>query len=1084
MSNEGQPSALGFRLASTSKMMPISDAQREIWIAIQQMPVGRPSYNMTEAVHLRGRLDPAALAKALGSVAARHSALRTTFVAQGEAVYQSVATQSPPEAFPLPIEDACGITGRNAERRLYQRCQEEARQPFDLRSGPLYRARLLKRGPTDHILIRTAHHLVTDGWSVGLINAELSALYAAHRAGLSGAKQMRTLVDRPVDYSDVSTTQEGPEYAARRDRQLEYWRRELAGVSPILELPVDRTMSEPRELNGASVPFTISSKLGAALRALASKERVTPHVVLMSAFGLLLGRHASQSGFCIGVPASVRNRLEWESIVGLFVNTLAMRCELDWRASCRQLLRETQNRTLTASSHRDLPMSVLTQALKPKRQPGRGPLVQVAFQLRPRTQPLELDGLQVTALRMAPAASTLDVSMWLSEQRSSAMLVGAVEYATDWFDRQTMVRLTGHYLAILEGMVNSPDRRLSAVPLLSADERRTVVRGVNATRTSDPVSTCVHDLISEQARAAPGAIALQLDDHAMTYRQLDEQANRLSRELIARGVGPESLVGLLVDRDVGFVLGVLGILKAGGAFVPIDAHSPPARVRQMLALSGVALVVTTESMCNRVDSSITAVVIRTNPATACDDAGAAPAARARLENLAYVIFTSGSTGEPKGVAVSHASLANLVHAQRRAFGITNGSNVLQFASISFDASVSELFVTLCAGATLRLAPNATRAGVDELFALLATASHATLPPALLLGLPREYVSKCLPAVDTLILAGEVVPVSLVSDCAPRVGRLLNAYGPTETTVCATISGPLKRGKRRPPIGRPIANTQAYVLDELMQLQPVGVLGELYVGGRGIARGYLGRPALTAERFVPDSFGAAAGKRLYRTGDMARLLASGEFEFRGRVDQQVKIRGVRIEPGEVENALRSYPGVRESAVVARDDGAGGQRLVAYITAAEAGSRLSEPDVRRFLRARLPDYMVPSAIVELDALPRGATGKCDLVSLPDPPGPVAQQEYVAPRSAQESALASLWSTVLGIERVGIHDDFFDLGGHSLQAMRILARLKERHQLELSLSDFFECRTVSECAARAVSSTSGGSIPVAIAHGRRNP
>ncbi|HEY0737636.1 MAG TPA: amino acid adenylation domain-containing protein, partial [Herpetosiphonaceae bacterium] len=856
------------------------------------------------------------------------------------------------------------------------------------------------------------------------------------------------------------------------------WRQHLADL-PALQLPTDHPRPANPTHQGAIHEFALPPALHARLAALSQQEGATLFMTLLTAFQMLLVRYCNQTDIVVGTAVANRTRAETEELIGFFVNQLVLRADLSGNPLFREALKRVREVCLSAYAHQDLPFEELVKALNPERRINQAPLFQVEIIYENTAMPtLALPGLAAQSLGDQLPMARFDLV--LAFQEDAHRLSGTLVYSTELFEAATMTRLLGHYLTLLEGIADNPDRRLADLPLLTAAERRQLLVDWNATKTDLPPAQCAHQLFAAQALRTPDAIALVMDDHQVTYQTLDARANQLAHHLRSLGVGPEVRVGLCVERSLDLIVGLLGIMKAGGAYVPLDPAYPQERLAFMLADSQVPLVLTQEHLLAGLPASQARYVcfdqieeqIAQEPATP-------PADMLYADNLAYVIYTSGSTGRPKGVLVTHRGLGNLVAAQVRAFDIRPDSRVLQFASISFDASVSEVLTALLTGATLVLATRDDLLPGTALLRLLReqAISVVTLPPSALAVLTDEAV----PALRTLVVAGESCSPALAERWAAG-RRFVNAYGPTEATVCATVAEAYTGGQHL-TIGHPISNTQIYLLDQHLQPAPIGVPGEIYIAGVSLARGYLSRPDLTAERFIPSPFADMPGARLYRSGDWARYRADGNLEFLGRRDDQVKLRGFRIELGEVEAVLEQHAAVREAVVVVREDAPGDQRLVAYVVAenleprtqnlepntSQAGSLLdskflvlSSAELRQHLGSRLPSYMVPSTIVILEALPLTAHGKVDRRALPAPEITSAPADtFVAPRTPVEELLAESWAGVLRLHRVGIHDNFFDMGGHSLLATQVISRVRDLFQVELTLRSFLETPTIAKIA-----------------------
>jgi amino acid adenylation domain-containing protein/natural product biosynthesis luciferase-like monooxygenase protein len=1024
--------------------LPLSFAQERLWFLDQLQP-NIAAYNEISVLRIHGVLNPLVLEAALGEVVRRHESLRTRFEVVDGSPVQVIEQVGELRLEPV---DLSGLPTEEQAAEVRRLIREEALRPFNLAVGPLIRVSLLKLGTEEHVAVVVIHHIVTDGWSRELLLREVGALYAALVEG-----RPLPLPELPIQYADYALWQREWLQGEVLERQLAYWKKQLSGAPAALDLPTDRARPAVPSFKGASVSFVLSKELTEGLIALGRREDATLFMVLLAVLKVVLFRWSGQADVVVGSPIAGRLHWQTERLIGVFVNTLALRTDLSGDPKFRELLRRVKEVALGAYAHQDLPFEKLVEELQPVRAMSRQPIFQVM--LVAQNQNMPTDGLRLPGLVLSPmggmtATSKFDLTLIISETRAG--LHGTFEYSTDLFDESTIARLIDHFKTLLERVVTDPDRRLSELPLLREGERRRLLKEWNDTAVEYPRDKCLHELFAEQAERTPDTVAVVFEDQQLSYGELDQRSNQVAHHLRGLGMGAEVVVGLCVERSLEMVVGLLAILKAGGAYLPLDPSYPPERLAYMLADARAPIVVAQGALLEQVPPPATQVVrldaeweeIARQPVSA-------PASEAGPDTLAYVIYTSGSTGKPKGVMVEHRGLTNLAQAQASGFGVRSGSRVLQFARLSFDASISEIAMTL-GGATLCLSPAPSLWSGSDLAQIFIAhrISVATLPPSVLLVLSDQEI----PSLQTLIVAGEPCPVELGSHWAPRC-RFINAYGPTETTVCATFAEYCE-GSDRLPIGRPISNTQVYVLDGELEPLPVGVLGELYIGGTGLARGYLGRTDLTAERFVPSPFGH--GDRLYRTGDVVRYLADGNLEFVGRIDHQVKIRGFRIELGEIEAALSAHPSVRQAVVVAREDAPGEKRLVAYVVRnQESGATVEPNELGAHLKRSLPDYMVPSAFVVLEGLPLTPNGKVDRRSLPAPEGRPDVAQYVAPRTLTEEVLAGIWCEVLKVDKVGVNDNFFDLGGHSLLLQQLHRKLTIALDRDFSLMSLFHHPTI---------------------------
>jgi amino acid adenylation domain-containing protein len=1071
--------------------LALSFAQERLWF-LEQLEPDTAAYNIVTGLRLTGSLDVAALAASLAEIRRRHEVLRTIFRAADGRPRQVVL---PAAALAVPVVDLAGLAPAAASRQLERHLAAEGHLGFDLERGPLVRCRLFRLGAGEHALVLSLHHIVCDGWSLGVVLRELAALYAARLE-----RRPAVMPALPVQYADFAHWQRQLLQGEVLETQLSYWRRALAGV-PTLRLPTDRRRPAMQTTAGSSRSRTLPAALAQQLQSLAAGGGATLFGVLLTGFEILLQRYAAQDDFAVGTFIAGRNRAEIEGLVGFFINNLALRVDLGGDPRVEELLGRAMEVLLGAYAHQDLPFERLLAELEPQRDLSRTPLFQVMLVLQNMPLPdLALPGLTLGLLPLATRRSNFDLTLWMYETGDG--LRATFHFNTDLFAPATVERMLEHLAAILGQAAARPAARISAIDLLGEAERRQLLGWSGGTPAPSAPSAappaCVHELFAARAAAAPAVMAVMAGGESLTYGDLDRRAAALAGRLAAAGVGAETRVGLLLDRSPDMIVGLLGVLKAGGCYVPLDPTYPPERLHLMLADSGAQVVVTRRTAVEALDLRHLRQVLADDADDADDADGAgedaaspasppqarqpspaAPASAARpasSRDLAYLIYTSGSTGRPKGVGVEHRSLASYAGAAADAFALAPGDRVLQFASLSVDTAAEEIFPCLARGATLVLRTPEMLASTR---AFLAACGEMGIT---VLDLPTVYWSHSVmtmaaegldlpPSVRLVILGGERVLPERLAAWRQRVGpgvRLLNTYGPTETTIVATswdLAAESPAAGAEVPVGRPVAGARAYVVDALLRLQPPGLPGELCIGGTGVARGYLGRPDLTAERFVPDAFGAAPGERLYRSGDLARHRADGALEFLGRIDRQLKVRGFRVEPEEIEAALVAHPAVREAVVELRPTSPtaapGEARLVAWVSAAPPGAAPGE--LRELLRQSLPEHMVPSAFLVLEDLPRLPNGKVDRRALPAPDAGRGEAEptYVAPRTPGEEVLAGIWAEVLAVERVGVFDNFFDLGGHSLLATQLIARVRRAVEVDVPLRKLFEAPTVAALA-----------------------
>jgi len=1045
--------------------VPLSFSQERLWFLDRLRP-GSPAYNLPFAILLRGALNPAALEAALGEVVRRHEVLRTVFREVGRQPRQIVL---PHRRRALPVVDLSSLPApvrAAAARRL---ASEEGQRPFDLEQGPLLRGALLRLGPEEVGLLLNMHHIVSDGWSLDVLTREIGVLYEAARAGGPSP-----LAELPIQYGDFAVWQRGWLQGEVLDRQLGYWRERLAEV-PALDLPTDRPRPAARSFRGATGILDIEPAATKALQDLARQHDATLFMVLLAALQALLGRYTGQEDVVIGSPIAGRARAEVEALIGFFVNSLALRGDLAGDPPFAELVARARRSALEAYAHQDLPFERLVEELRPERRLSHNPLFQVMLAAQNAAErAVELAGLTLSPVELDFPVTRFDLEVLLTEIDGGLTI--RLTYSTELFDPATIVRLKQHVDALSRAVVADPSRRLSEIPLLAGPERHQLLVEWNDTAAELPREDLA-SLFAEQARLRPVAVAVSSGEGDLTYTELDRRADRLARRLAAAGVGSETRVALLARRSPALIVGILGILKAGGVYVPLDPSYPAERLAWMVADSGSRLLLSDPELLAMSEGlgALQVLELSADPGDAegPDPVGPLP------DGLAYVMYTSGSTGRPKGVSVTHRNVVRLARAS--GFADLGPDQVfLQLAPISFDASTLEIWAPLLNGGRLAMLPSRVPT-LEELGAAISRFGVTSL--WLTAGLFQQMVDgrlEDLRPLRQLLAGGDVLSpphVRRALSGLPGV-TLINGYGPTEVTTF-TCCFPMTDAGQVPatvPIGRPIGNTRVYVLSADLRPVPFGAWGELCAGGEGVSRGYLGSPGLTAERFVPDSFAAPdrGGSRLYRTGDVVRFLPDGRTEFRGRRDGQIKLRGFRIELGEIESALARHPEVGEVVVTAHDPGgAAGRRLVAYLVprGAEAGEQAADrerrlaPELRRFLASVLPEYMLPSAFVLLDALPLTANGKVDRAALPEPGRPLGAETWIAPATPLEELLAKVAAEVLGVERVGMGDNFFDLGGHSLLATQFVSRLTQDHGIEATLQMVFDAESLADLSDRLV-------------------
>ncbi len=1029
---------------------PLSFAQQRLWF-LQQFDPESHLYNIHLPLRIEGELDVAALEQGLNEVVRRHEALRTTFRQTGSGPMQFIGA-------PFRVELA--LIDVSSDNEVDEWIRKESHFIFDLSRGPLFRARLLRLSVNEHVLLLTMHHIVSDGWSMGVLLRELCALYADAKS--KGPVPLPAL---PIQYADFAVWQQQELQGALLAGHLSYWKEQLAGAPAVLELPTDRPRPPSRSFRGAGISFAVSAELTDKLHALSQREGATFFMTLLAALNVLLYRYTHQEDIAVGTPIAQRNHAEVEQLIGFFVNTLVMRTRCCGKLTFRELLRKVKEQSLSAYAHQDVPLEKLVEELHPERSLSYSPLFQVMFDLQNApAQPMHLEHLRLTALSFEPGTSKFDLTLTLNETANG--LEGALEYSTDLFDEATVRQMVESFKTLLHAITVNADEKIQSLSVLAEAERRKLLTEWNATSQPYATDALIHQLFERQAEVAPEKPALACGDAILSYCELNARANQLARYLRRCGVGPEALVGISMQRSAETVLAILAALKAGGTYLPLDPSYPAERLAFMIDDAKPAVVITNSALAQRLPQSLPRVIYVDREE---DSIGRESVENLSIEispgNAAYAIYTSGSSGRPKGVVVSHANLLHSTSARLSYYRETVCAFLL-LSSFSFDSSVAGLFWTLCQGGKLVIPEESDHQDPAYLLDLCErhAVSHLLCLPALY-RLLLEQANSRLASLKTAIVAGEKCPVELVHNHYAALAGvpLFNEYGPTEAAVWSSVYECRPGADRENlPIGRPIANTRIYLLDSGLQPVPPGVAGELYIGGGGVTRGYLNHPELTAERFIPDPFSGERGARLYRTGDLARYLATGDLEFLGRKDFQIKLRGRRIELTEIEAALAEHPSVQQAAVLMREDAQRNGQLIAHI-AQRAGMEAGGRELRDYLKTRLPEYMLPAGFVMLDSLPLTPSGKIDrrALELHAPARPQSPCEYRAPQTALEKVVAGIFSEVLGAARVGACDNFFELGGHSLLGTQVVSRIREVFQIQMPLRRIFEEPTVSGLA-----------------------
>jgi amino acid adenylation domain-containing protein len=1038
---------------------PLSFAQQRLWF-LDQLAPGSPVYNIPEAIRLVGALSLPALENSFAEILRRHQALRTTFQSTNGQPVQVVTSDY---RFSLALCDLSHLGEAARQEEIQRLAVAEARKPFDLTRDLMLRASLVRLAPEEHVLFITMHHIASDAWSIGILYGELATLYRAFLEGKNPAEAGGLLPELPIQYPDYATWQRQWLDGQVLEEQLTYWKNQLAGAPDLLELPIDKPRPAVQSFRGGARSMLLPRELARDLKALSRREGVTLFMLLLGAFKVLLSRYSRQQDILVGSPIAGRTQVETEGLIGFFINTLILRTDLSGNPTFKQLLQKIRKITLDAYAHQDLPLEKLVMELKPERSSSHTPLFQVVFVLQSApSHPPELTNLSATYLEVDTETAKFDLILSITDTPQG--LKTGFEYNVDLFEESTIARMLEHFRTLLEGIAAAPEQRISQLPLLPAPERRLLLEEWNEAKADYPREKTIHQLFDEQAARTPNAVAILDGQEQTTYAQLAARANQLAHHLQSLGVAPDTGIGVYLERSTDLVVALLAILKAGGAYVPLDRSYPRERLSFMIQDAGLGIIITQGSLQSPLPEFQGTLVrldqdqpqIGKLPATS-------PLSATQASQLAYIIYTSGSTGKPKGTCIPHRGVTRLVINAN--YARLDSTDVLaQISNVSFDAATWEIWGALLNGARLVILSKDTflspKAFGDAIRAKGITGMFLT--SALFNQMAREN-PEGLNNLRHLIFGGEIADPKSVQEVLAKAPatRLVNAYGPTETTtfaLCHQIHA--SDGSRSVPIGKPISNTEIYVLDQNQQPVPLGVPGELHIGGDGLARGYLNRPELTAEKFIPHPFKAHGDARLYKTGDLVRFLPSGDLDFISRIDFQVKIRGFRVELGEIENVLTQHPAVKQCIVIARADGpALDKRLVAYCVIDHAKiSSISA--LREHLLDKLPDYMVPAFFVRLEELPLTPNGKVNRAALPAPETTSAEApEKILPRNATEQQLVRIWENVLGVNPVGLRDNFFELGGHSLLAVQLVAQIEKNFGKKLSVSTIFQYRTVEQ-------------------------
>lgn len=1035
---------------SNTGTVPLSFTQQRLWFLHQLEESGSAFYSEPTFLQMLGSLNVVALEQSLNEIVRRHESLRTTFETVEGQPMQVIA---PGLTLTLRVVNLCHLPETEQQAQVQRLAIEEIQQPFDLEQAPLLRVKLLQLNDQEHLLLFIIHHIISDGWSLRVLIRELADLYQAFCDG-----KPSPLPELPIQYADFAVWQHQWLQGEVLKKQLSYWKQQLAGAPPILELPTDRPRPLVQSFRGATITFKLSPDLTSRLKSLSQKQGITPFMTLLAAFQTLLYRYSGQEDICVGSPIANRNRNETHGLIGCFVNTLVMRTNFSDNPSFLELLKRVQQVAQDAYAHEDLPFKRLVEELQVERNLSYQPLFQVMFVLQNSTkEDLVLPGLSLKQVSIDTGNAKFDLSLYMEDAEPE--LIGWWEYNTDLFDTATMTRMLEHFEILLEGIVTHPEQRVLNLPLLTKQQLHQQLVEWNNTQVDYPLDTSIHELFEAQVERTPDAVAIIFENEHLTYRELNKRANQLAHYLQNQGVSPGVLVGICVERSHQMVVGLLGILKADGAYVPFDPAYPQERISFMLQDAQVAVVLTQQELVATLPKHQAKVVcLDTDWRSITQEDEENLLSQTNANNIAYVIYTSGSTGKPKGVQITHCAVANFLTAMRQTPGLTERDIFLSVTTITFDIAGLEIYLPLIVGARLvvvnrQVTTDGTQllAWLTHMSATVMQATPATWTLLLAAGLQKAHQLK-------ILCGGEALSQTLGNELLARGAVVWNMYGPTETTIWSTANQ-IESGDGIISISCPIANTQLYVLNQYQQPLPIGVSGELHIGGAGLAWGYINRADLTAEKFIPNPFSDEPGARLYKTGDLVRYRQDGKLEFLGRIDHQVKVRGFRIELAEIEAALREHQAVREVVVLVREDDPGNKRLVAYVVLSQT---LTISDLHHFMKEKLPEYMMPSAFLMLEVLPLTPNGKVDRRSLPKPDTarPDLEAAYTAPSTLTETVLAKIWSEVLGVEQVGIHDNFFELGGDSVLCIQVIARAKQAG-LQLTAKQMFQHQIIAELA-----------------------
>jgi len=1039
-------------IVSNTFQCPTSFAQERLWF-LDQFEPNSSLYNLSSVIRIAGVFSLTALQSSYDAIINRHETLRTSFGIENDRPIQIIM---PELHLPIRFIDLTASPREMREAEVVRIAQEDTGTSFNLSHGPLIRMTVVKLDEIEHALMVVFHHIIFDGWSAKVFFNELHQYYSFYTNGKPIA-----LPEITIQYADYAAWQKEWLHGEALEQEVTFWKGHLVGAPALLEIPTDRPRPPVQSYQGARLNFTLSHELTQALDRLSRKNNVTLFMTMLAAFEVFLGRYTGQHDFVIGTPIAGRTRVEIEALIGFFANTIVLRANLAGDPTFTHMLQRVRDVALDAFVHQELPFEKLVEELQPTRSLSYHPLFQVMFAFQNIAEDqLALGDLNIDEIKIVRQNAKFDLTLYAWSD-DDGCIKGSIEYNTDLFYDATVQRMKDNFIILLQGIVAHPDHPIALLPIMTEAERHDILHNWNGTHTASSLQQCIHEVITEQAERTPNAIAIVAHGQELTYRALNHQANQLARYLMARGVGPEQRVGVCINRSIDMIVAILGILKAGGAYVPLDPEYPAERLAFMVHDAElVALIVQEETAQIIPTFTGQRIALDTDRATITQEDTTNVAHTTFPNHLAYIIYTSGSTGVPKGVQIPHRAVVNFLTAMHHTLGITANDVGLALTSISFDIAGLEIYLPLIVGARVVIVSREIAADARELAQVIHSADITLMQatPATW----RSLIDTGWSGLSTLkmICGGEALSRDLGNALLERGAVLWNMYGPTETTIWSTVHQ-VTHSEGAIPIGRPIDNTQIYLLDAQLQPVPVGVPGELYIGGEGLARGYRGRSDLTSERFIPNPFTDVMNARLYHTGDVARYRPDGTIDYLGRIDTQVKVRGFRIELEEIETILNQHPAIHQSAVIVREDNPNDQRIVAYLTV--TGDEPVSSDLRAYLQTRLPTYMIPAAYVMLPAFPLTPNGKIDRKTLPAPEGDLSSSVgYIAPRTPEEVTVAEIWANILGVDHVGAEDNFFELGGHSLLATQMMSRIHTAFQVKVPLRTLFDATTVASFAA----------------------